>query len=68
VTTADYPDQIKHLDATLRSIEAVLDLSKLRKDKEELEIAASVRIFGTTRPRRKRSPPGCPMSTLRSTA
>ena len=42
MTTADYPDQIKHLDATLRSIEAVLDLSKLRKDKEELEIAASV--------------------------
>lgn len=41
MTTADYPDQIKHLDATLRSIEAVLDLSKLRKDKEELEAAAS---------------------------
>jgi peptide chain release factor 2 len=41
VTTADYPDQIKQLDATLRSIEAVLDLSKLRKDKEELETAAS---------------------------
>jgi peptide chain release factor 2 len=41
VTTADYPDQIKQLDATLRSIESVLDLSKLRKDKEELEIAAS---------------------------
>jgi peptide chain release factor 2 len=41
VTTADYPDQIKQLDATLRSIEAVLDLFKLRKDKEELETAAS---------------------------
>jgi peptide chain release factor 2 len=41
VTTADYADQIKHLDATLRSIEAVLDLAKLRKDKEELEQAAS---------------------------
>jgi peptide chain release factor 2 len=42
VTTADYADQIKQLDATLRSVESVLDLSKLRKDKEELEVAASV--------------------------
>jgi peptide chain release factor 2 len=41
VTTADYADQIKQLDATLRSIESVLDLAKLRKDREELEVAAS---------------------------
>jgi peptide chain release factor 2 len=41
VTTADYADQIKQLDSTLRSIEAVLDLAKLGKDKQELEVAAS---------------------------
>jgi peptide chain release factor 2 len=41
VTTADYADQIKHLDGTLRSIEGVLDVAKLRKDKEVLEVAAS---------------------------
>jgi len=42
VTTADYADQIKQLDATLRSIEGVLDLAKMRKDSQELEVAASV--------------------------
>jgi peptide chain release factor 2 len=41
VTTADYADQIKQLDSTLRSVESVLDLAKLRQDKEELEVAAS---------------------------
>lgn len=41
VTTADYAEQIKQLDSTLRSIEGVLDLAKLNKDKEELEVAAS---------------------------
>ncbi|HEX6682049.1 MAG TPA: peptide chain release factor 2 [Candidatus Limnocylindrales bacterium] len=41
MTTADYADQIKQLDATLRSIEAVIDVAKLRKDKAELEVAAS---------------------------
>ncbi|WP_117214431.1 peptide chain release factor 2 [Allorhizocola rhizosphaerae] len=41
MTTADYADQIKQLDSTLRSVESVLDLAKLRRDKEELEIAAS---------------------------
>lgn len=41
MTTADYADQIKQLDATLRSIEGVLDVAKLRQDKEELEVQAS---------------------------
>ncbi len=38
----DYADQIKQLDGTLRSVESVLDLAKLRRAKEELEVAASV--------------------------
>ncbi|GAA4681095.1 peptide chain release factor 2 [Phytohabitans rumicis] len=41
MTAADFPDQLKALDATLRSIEAVLDVEKLRRDKAELEVAAS---------------------------
>jgi peptide chain release factor 2 len=41
VTTADYAEQIKQLDSTLKSIEGVLDIDKLRDDKEQLEIAAS---------------------------
>jgi peptide chain release factor 2 len=41
VTAADLPDQLKALDATLRNIEAVLDLDKLRRDKAVLEEAAS---------------------------
>ncbi|HCT78728.1 MAG TPA: peptide chain release factor 2 [Micromonosporaceae bacterium] len=41
MTTADYAEQIKQLDATLKSIEAVLDLGKLRAAKQELETAAS---------------------------
>jgi peptide chain release factor 2 len=41
VTAADFSDQLKALDATLRNIEAVLDLDKLRRQKAELEEAAS---------------------------
>jgi peptide chain release factor 2 len=41
VTDADYADQLKDLDATLRNIEIVLDLPKMRKDRDELEQAAS---------------------------
>jgi peptide chain release factor 2 len=42
VTAADFADQLKALDATLRNIEAVLDVDRLRRDKDELEEAASV--------------------------
>lgn len=41
MTAADYADQLKDLDATLRSIEAVLDVDRLRQDKVKLEEAAS---------------------------
>ncbi|GIG86090.1 peptide chain release factor 2 [Plantactinospora endophytica] len=41
VTAADYADQLKDLDATLRNIEAVLDVDRLRQAKAELEEAAS---------------------------
>ncbi|GAA0384685.1 peptide chain release factor 2 [Micromonospora gifhornensis] len=41
VTAADYADQLKDLDATLRNIEAVLDLDRLRADKARLEEQAS---------------------------
>jgi peptide chain release factor 2 len=41
VTAADYSDQLKTLDATLRNIEAVLDVDKLRRDKAALEEQAS---------------------------
>jgi len=41
VTTADYADQLKDLDATLRRIEAVIDIDRLRRDRAELEEAAS---------------------------
>lgn len=41
VTAADYADQLKDLDATLRNIEAVLDLDRLRADKARLEQEAS---------------------------
>ena len=37
----EYSDQIKALDGTLRNIEAVLDLGRLRKEKSELEEVAS---------------------------
>jgi peptide chain release factor 2 len=41
VTAADYAEQLKSLDNTMRNIEAVLDLDRLRKDKAELEAAAA---------------------------
>jgi peptide chain release factor 2 len=41
VTAADYADQLKQLDATLRNVEGVLDVARLRRDKAELERAAS---------------------------
>jgi peptide chain release factor 2 len=41
VSAADYPDQLKALDATLRNIENVLDLDRLRRDRAELEEQAS---------------------------
>ncbi|MEO3746357.1 peptide chain release factor 2 [Plantactinospora sp. B5E13] len=42
MTAAEYSDQLKDLDATLRNIEAVLDVDRLRQSKAELEEAASV--------------------------
>jgi peptide chain release factor 2 len=42
VTAVDLPDQLKELDATLRSIESVLDLDRLRKEKSDLEERVSV--------------------------
>jgi peptide chain release factor 2 len=41
VTAPDYAEQLKALDNTLRNIETVLDLDRLRKDRDELEQAAS---------------------------
>jgi peptide chain release factor 2 len=41
VTAADFADQLKTLDATLRNIEAVLDLDRLRREKAGLEQQAS---------------------------
>jgi peptide chain release factor 2 len=41
VTAADFADALKQLDATLRNIENVLDLSRLRREKDELERQAS---------------------------
>ncbi|MEV1288667.1 peptide chain release factor 2 [Micromonospora sp. NPDC049679] len=41
MTAADISDQLKDLDATLRNIEAVLDVDRLRRDKAELEEVAS---------------------------
>ncbi|SCG18239.1 bacterial peptide chain release factor 2 (bRF-2) [Micromonospora echinofusca] len=41
VTAADYAEQLKDLDATLRNIEAVLDIDRLRADKDRLEQEAS---------------------------
>jgi peptide chain release factor 2 len=42
VTPADFSEALTALDATLRNIEAVLDLDRMRKEKDELERAASV--------------------------
>jgi peptide chain release factor 2 len=41
VTVADYAESLKSLDATLRNIEGVLDLGRLRKEKADLEQQAS---------------------------
>lgn len=41
MTEADYAEQCKGLDATLRNIEIVLDLPRLRKERDDLEAAAS---------------------------
>ncbi|MFF4937100.1 peptide chain release factor 2 [Micromonospora sp. NPDC000729] len=41
MTAADYAEQLKELDSTLRNIEAVLDLDKLREQKARLEQEAS---------------------------
>ncbi|GAA1825279.1 peptide chain release factor 2 [Luedemannella flava] len=37
MTTVDLADKLKELDATLRNIETVLDLGRLRRDKADLE-------------------------------
>ena len=41
MSAADFPEQLKTLDATLRNIENVLDVEKMRRDKAELEEQAS---------------------------
>jgi peptide chain release factor 2 len=41
VTAADFPEQLKALDATLSNIENVLDLGRLRRERAELEEQAS---------------------------
>ncbi|HEX6870774.1 MAG TPA: peptide chain release factor 2 [Micromonosporaceae bacterium] len=41
MTTVDLVEQLKELDSTLRSIETVLDLDRMRKDKARLEQEAS---------------------------
>ncbi|HEY6593592.1 MAG TPA: peptide chain release factor 2 [Asanoa sp.] len=51
MTAADFSDQLKALDATLRNIEAVLDLDKLRRQKAELEEAASAPDLWDDQPR-----------------
>jgi len=42
VTAADHAESLKALDVTLRNIESVLDLDRLRKEKIDLEEQASV--------------------------
>jgi peptide chain release factor 2 len=41
VTALDHAESLKNLDGTLRNIEAVLDLGRLRKEKADLEEQAS---------------------------
>ena len=41
MSAPDYAEQLKALDNTLRNIETVLDVDRLRKDRDELEQAAS---------------------------
>ena len=42
MTAADHSEALTALDTTLRNIEAVLDLDRMRKEKVDLEAAASV--------------------------
>ena len=42
MTPADHAEQLKELDATLRNIETVLDLDRMRREKAQLEEQASV--------------------------
>jgi peptide chain release factor 2 len=42
VTPADFAEQLKELGATLRNIETVLDLDRMRREQAELEKQASV--------------------------
>jgi peptide chain release factor 2 len=42
VTALDHAEALKQLDGTLRNIEAVLDLDRMRKEKNDLEQQASV--------------------------
>jgi len=41
VTVTDLNDRLRDIDSTLRSVESVLDLDALRKEKAELEVAAT---------------------------
>ena len=41
MTAVDLAEQLKQLDATLRGVESVLDLDKMRREKAELEQAAA---------------------------
>jgi peptide chain release factor 2 len=41
VNSADFAEQFKQLDATLRNVETVLDLDRMRREKGELEQQAS---------------------------
>ena len=41
MTEVDYAEQLKSLDAVLRNVEVVLDVPRMRKEKAELEAAAS---------------------------
>lgn len=41
MTAVDFAEELKALDSTMRNIESVLDLDKLRRSKAELEEAAS---------------------------
>ena len=54
VTAADYAEQLKELDATLRNIEAVLDVDRLREDKAQLEEQASAPDLWDDQARRSR--------------
>ena len=41
MTSPDFAEQLKELDATLRNLETVLDLDRMRREKAELEVEAS---------------------------